>query len=312
MNVPLVTGDTFELSLSTESALRTLIVLLADDQKGRFSEARTAEGVPQLRDPHPDAPALIVSEVTVAPLRVGVLDEAKVTVRYMHRDKLNLGESVDRDFTAAIRPWERPALWQISSLKKESETDRYYPDFPQESDPLPNTNSAGDLLYPPVVISESVRLFTFHVALPFTAKPAFLDTLIGTVNRNELTLLGRHGSRCFYFEEADYSLKYWFDSEIRTDIPYFNLTLMIQYYPEGFTLEQIDMGSRQIRNGQLEPILDPNENPVVEPVKLNGKGVAYDWSVQPDPRIFTTLPARRFYRDEIWNIPFLPSSETFR
>lgn len=304
-----IIGDVPTWRLGTLSAVRTIAVKLYGDAIGNYERALSVEGIPALFDIHPVNQSLLVTDITVEPLIPGVPDEAKIIITYGQLLSFNdEGEGSNAEKLKVIRPWERPPTWRFTSLKQEVATEHYYN---AAGEKMPNVNSAGDLFFPPVMALSSVRLITVDLAYQCTQTPSWTDALAGTVNQNKVTILGRSGINCFYLNDAEYCLKYWYDPESQTDIPYFQVKLLIQYRPEGFKIDQIDMGYRQKsrESMMLEPVMDQYENISVRPIKLDGLGGALTWQEQADPTLYYMIGERLFYRPAVWNIPGLPEKE---
>ncbi len=294
-----ILGDSLSFSIANHQATREILIESDVFSTEAYSEILNDPTLPKEGDSHPTNPLLRAKSLILTPANDGVNNTIKLTVEY---EKLGSPEEEKL-------PWLQKATYKVSSILQKHPVQVYY----DENGAIhPNTNSAGDLL-PEVDTLKSTRRLEIRTFAK--TSPKNHDKLIGSLNKNNISILGRSGTGCFYMEDIQYQVKYYYSSQQTSLIPYYECIYIIQYAFDGFYLDQIDEGFRELDADQkLQEVswLNSEGKKVqpLKPVKLNGTGQALSDTAQATPSEWCYVSGPRYFAElKVWNSLQLPVSE---
>jgi hypothetical protein len=176
--------------------------------------------------------------------------------------------------------WEAVASWTtertMSSTDPEDDevkvswtTEVYQEPVFQDVDGNAVVNSAGDYFIDPVPTRDATHLIA-RIRSNHRTIPAWVLAKQNNVNDSQITVGGLViGAGLARMSRLEIS-----ERQRRKDVDFYSMSFELHIHKDGWLLEPMDVGFRELKDGELVQIKDTNEDEVTTPVMLDGQGVA--------------------------------------
>lgn len=136
-------------------------------------------------------------------------------------------------------------------------------------------NSAGDYFIDPSPTKEKSHLIA-KIKSNVQTVPQWVLSYRNVINNSAITIDGL----AIPAEKALIHRPQIGEEKLRNDIYYREVSLDVHIHPDGWKLEVLDVGFREIATGRRDQVKDSNEDEPTTPVPLDGSGIAL---LDPNP-----------------------------
>ena len=214
----------------------------------------------------------------------------------------NLAISCTHDYTG----WEAVATWTtertMSSTDPEDDevkvswtTEVYQEPVFADADGNAVVNSAGDYFIDPVPSRDTTHLIA-KIRSNHRSIPAWVLSLQNNVNDSQITI----GGLVIAAGLARMSRLEISERQRRNDIDFYGMSFEVHLHKNGWLLEPMDVGFRELEYGDLVQIKDSSEDEVTTPVMLDGAGKA---QTHPTPASAVFLEFKVYETSDLSALP---------